>query len=156
MTSETYEAMLNRAMWYLGRRDYGTQELRQKLLRPRQNKPKPDAETADAVIDRLAELALLNDARYAQHLAESLSRKGYGERGIQFELRKRGIQEETAPPVGDGERLTELLQKKYAARLGDERGRQAVYQALIRKGYRHGDIQRAMRSTMEEDGFDGD
>jgi len=156
MTSETYEAMLNRAMWYLGRRDYGTQELRQKLLRPRQNKPAPDVDTADAVTERLAELGLLDDARYAQYLAEALSRKGYSAHAIQFELRKRGIQEEAEAPVEDGERLSELLQTKYAARLGDDRGRQAVHQALIRKGYKHGDIQRAMRNYMEEDSFDGD
>ena len=156
MISETYEAMLNRAMWYLGRRDYSTQELRQKLLWPRQNKPTPDTDTADAVIHRLTELGLLDDARYAQHLAEVLSRKGFGERGIQFELRKRGIDQEIEALAGDGERLAELLQSKYAVRLGDERGRRAAYQALLRKGHKHGDIQRAMRDYLEEVELDGD
>lgn len=152
---EPYPALWNRALWYLGRRDYGTRELRQKLLKPRQGKPLPVEEDVDRAIARMLELDLLNDERYAQRLAEALSRKGYGARGIAFELKKRGLEEAIEAPVDDSERLADLLKQKYAARLGDEKGRRAVYNALLRKGFSHADIRTAMKEYMEDE-FDGD
>ena len=101
----------------------------------------------------MIELGLLNDERYAQRLAEALSRKGYGARGIAYELKKRGVEEEADPPAPDEERIGELLRTKYAARLGDEKGRQAVYNALLRKGFRHADLRAAMREYLEEDAY---
>jgi len=152
---EAYEALWNRALWYLGRRDYGADELRQKLLRPRPNKPPPCEEDVHRAVTRLIELDLLNDERYAQRLAEALSRKGYGARGIAFELKRRGLEEGTQAPAEDGERLTELLRTKYASRLGDEKGRRAVYNALVRKGFQFADVNRAMKDYMEDE-LDGD
>jgi len=152
---EPYEALWNRALWYLGRRDYGVKELRQRLLRPRPNKPLPCEEDVDRAIERMLELDLLNDGRYAGRLAEALSRKGYGARGIAYELKRRGIEEEIALPAHDSERIRELLQSKYAAKLGDEKGRQAVFNALIRKGFNYTDVKKALREYMEEDA-DGD
>jgi SOS response regulatory protein OraA/RecX len=69
---------------------------------------------------------------------------------MRYELRRRGIEEEAAPPVEDAERLAELLQTKYAARLGDERGRHTVYQALLRKGFSYVDVRSAMKEYIEE------
>ncbi|MDR2686192.1 MAG: recombination regulator RecX [Oscillospiraceae bacterium] len=152
---EPFDALWNRALWYLGRRDYGANELRLKLLRPRPDKPAPLEEDVDRAIERLIELDLLNDERYAQRLAEALSRKGYGARGIAFELRKRGLSEEIEPPAPDEERIGELLRSKYAAKLGDEKGRQSAFNALVRKGFSYSDVKAAMRQTMEEE-FDGD
>ena len=155
--TESYERLWNRALWYLGRRDYGAQELQQKLARPRPNKPKPVPEDIDKAIKRLQELGLLNDERYAQRLAESLSNKGFGERGIKQELRMRGLADE-APEIEieDSERLAQLLQTpKFQRKLEDERGRRSLYQALLRKGFKHGDIRTAMRDYMEEEQYDG-
>jgi len=152
MNVESYERLWNRALWYLGRRDYGTEELRKKLLRPRPNKPAPVEEDVDRAIARLAELGLLNDERYAQSLAESLARKGFGERGIAQKLRERGLEDES-PELAeeDGAILQQALQSpKYQRKLQDERGRRTVYQALLRKGFRHGDIRAALRDYMEE------
>jgi len=148
---EPYDALLNRALWYLGRRDYGVQELRQKLLRPRPDKPAPSEEDVDRAIERMLELDLLNDERYAQRLAEALSRKGYGAKGIAFELKRRGIEEEIEAPVEDSERIGELLRTKFSLKLGDEKGRQAVFNALIRKGFSYADVKTAMREYMEDE-----
>ena len=153
--SESYDHLWNRALWYLGRRDYGSNELRQKLLRPRPDKPAPVEEDVDRAIARLLELDLLNDERYAQRLAEALSRKGYGARGIAYELKKRGVAEEAEPPAPDEERIGELLRSKYAAKLGDKKGRQSVFNALTRKGFQYVDIRLAMKDYLEEE-FDGD
>ena len=151
---EPYAALWNRALWYLGRRDYGVRELREKLLKPRPNKPLPMEEDVGRAITRLLELDLLNDERYAGRLAEALSRKGYGARGIAFELKRRGLAEDTQAPIEDSERLAELLQSKYAARLGDEKNRRAVYNALLRKGFSHADIRTAMKAYMEDEAYD--
>jgi len=148
---EPYESLWNRALWHLGRRDYGTKELQQKLLRPRQNKSIPSEEDVDRAIERLIELDLLNDERYAQRLAEALSRKGCGARGVAYELKRRGLEGAFETPVEDSERLKELLEQKYAAKLGDEKGRKSVYNALLRKGFGYGDINAAMREHMEGD-----
>jgi len=56
--------------------------------------------------------------------------------------------------VEDAERLAQLLQTKYAARLEDERGRQAVFQALLRKGFSYADVRAAMKDCVEETGDD--
>lgn len=152
---EGYDALWNRALWYLGRRDYGARELRQKLLAPRPNKPLPTEADVDRAMERLLELDLLNDERYAQRLAEALSRKGYGARGIAYELKKRGLAEEAEAPIEDSERLAELLHSKYAGKLGDEKGRRAVYHALLRKGFGHADIRAAMKDDLEDE-IDGD
>lgn len=151
--TESYERLWNRALWYLGRRDYGTQELRKKLLRLRPNKPAPVEEDIDRAIERLIELGLLNDENYAQRLAESLSRKGFGERGIAQNLRMRGLEDEAPElPADDKERLTELLQSpKFQRKLEDESKHRAVFQALLRKGFSHGDIRAAMRDYLEEE-----
>ena len=152
---ETYEALWNRALWYLGRRDYGARELRQKLLRPRPNKPLPSEEDIDRAIARLCELDLINDGRYAQRLAETLSQKGYGARGIAYELKRRGLEAQAELPIEDSERIRELLRSKYAGKLGDEKGRRSVYNALVRKGFNYADISRAMKDFTEDE-LDGD
>jgi len=151
--TEPYDALWNRALWYLGRRDYGARELRQRLLRPRPDKPLPNEGDVDRAIARLLELGLLNDARYAQRLAEALSRNGYGARAIAFELKKRGLDEVVEAPVTDSERITELLSSKYASKLGDEKGRQAVFNALIRKGFGYADIRNAMKDYLEDEAY---
>ena len=155
VSTEPYDALWNRALWYLGRRDYGSNELRQRLVRPRPDKPAPSEEDVDRAIGRMLELDLLNDERYAQRLAEALSRKGYGARGIAFELKKRGLEEEIEAPMDDSERIRELLQLKFSTKLGDEKGRQSVFIALIRKGFAYSDIRNAMREYMEDE-FNGD
>jgi len=146
---EPYDRLWNRALWYLGRRDYGSRELRLKLLKPRPNKPLPEEGDVDRAIARLLELDLLNDERYAQRLAQALSRKGYGARGIAYELKRRGLEAEA--PIEDGERLAELLHGKYEGKLGDEKGLRAVYNALLRKGFSHADIRTAMKDYLEEE-----
>ena len=155
---ESYERLWNRALWYLGRRDYGAEELRKKLLRPRPNKPLPIEEDVERAIARLLELGLLDDERYAQRLAESLSRKGYGERGIAQNLALRGLKDEAPElPTDDKERLAELLQSpKFQRKLEDETKHRALFQTLLRKGFLYGDVRAAMRDYLEEEQYYAD
>jgi regulatory protein len=160
--TEEYAALWNRALWYLGRRDYGVQELRLRLLRPRPNKPPAGEDDVETALARLQELGYLNDERRAQRLAETLRQKGWGLRKIQMELGARGlpaVQEDSGMEElpKDGDVLARLLETKYAAKLGEQRGRRAVYQALLRRGFQHADIRQAMRDYadgLEETGMD--
>jgi len=134
----------NYAMYLLGRRDYGTQELRERLLRPHPKREPPDEAHVEAALERLTELGLVNDGRRAERLAESLRRKGWGTRRIRMELRQRGLPEPDESPEGDSETIARLLQTKYAAKLRDEQGRGSVVQALMRRGFCYADIRSAM------------
>jgi regulatory protein len=78
----------NAALRCLARREYATQELRQKLIR----KYSPDL-VAD-VLGELIEQALLSDQRYAEMLVCSRINRGYGPRYIASELKQKGISAE--------------------------------------------------------------
>ncbi|MDR0530738.1 MAG: recombination regulator RecX [Oscillospiraceae bacterium] len=150
MPQEPYEALWNRALWYLGRRAYGTRELREKLLRRPPEKPIPAQEDVERALARLAELGLLNDSARARQLAEACARKGYGARRLQMELRRLGLENEAPPPPQDETgAIARLLETKYAARLRDEKGCRAVFQALLRRGFPAADIRQAMRDAAE-------
>jgi len=137
--------VLRYAMDCLSRRDYGTKELRERLLRPHPKREPPREADVEAALLRLTELGLLNDERRAERLTQSLIRKGWGTRKIQMELRQRGLPEpETEPEEGDAQVIERLLRAKYAAKLQDERGRRQVVQALQRRGFSFADIKAAM------------
>ncbi|MDR1464989.1 MAG: recombination regulator RecX [Oscillospiraceae bacterium] len=155
-TKSERQAVLDRAAFLLGRRDHSTAELRRKLLHPRSPKvPIPEEATVDEALERLTDLGLLDDARFARELSRTLTeRKGISPAVLRFELRRRGLEDgvvedvlteaEEMDPVA---RIEELLQTKFARKAADERGRRAAFAALLRLGYRHTDIRRAMRET---------
>ena len=149
---EADKALWNRALWCLSRRDYGTKELRERLLRPHPKREPPSEADVEAALLRLTELGLLNDERRAERLTQALIRKGWGTRKIQMELRQRGLPEpETEPEEGDTQVIERLLRTKYAAKLQDERGRRLTFQALQRRGFSFADIKAAMAQAGMDD-----
>lgn len=134
-----------RALYLLGLRDYSCHELEQKLY------TEATPEIAAAVVERLREVGLLDDERYAARLARSLSeQKHYPRRRIEQELRRRGISNgliQTVVSDLDGEDFEQalaLLQKKYYNKLNDPDSRRRVIAALARRGFSYGAIRRAM------------
>lgn len=134
-----------RALYLLGLRDYSCHELEQKLYTEA-----PPA-IAAAVVERLREVGLLDDERYAARLARSLSEgKHYPRRRIEQELRRRGISNGLVQAVvfdlegEDFEQALALLQKKYYNKLNDPDSRRRVIAALARRGFSYGAIRRAM------------
>lgn len=113
-------------------------------------------ESAVAAADRLEELHLLNDERYAQNYAdELLRRKKFTPRRIRQELISRGIDRETAEITTDAldfdakKCIIELLQTKYKNKFADEKGLRRTIAALQRLGYSYGDIRSALRELGE-------
>ena len=154
MTEEQLEALLEksqynrareRALYLLGLRDHACSELEKKLY------TEATPEIATAVVTRLQEVGLLDDARYAARLAQHLSEhKQYPRRRIEQELRHRGIHPDTicdALATLDGEDFEQalaLLRKKYYNKLNTPEDRRRVTAALARRGFSYGSIRSAM------------
>lgn len=147
----------NSALNSLDYRDHSTREIRQKLMR------KFDAQYVDEAVEKLAELDLINDERYARLYARELfEHKKFGKMRIKSELRARGIAAETANEAVDElfdeedpdniERIVDIIEKKYYNKMNDESGRKKVFAALTRMGYSFSDIREAM-SEFSDDEF---
>ena len=145
LATSQYNRARERALYLLGLRDYACKELEQKLY------TEATPEVAAAVVERLREVGLLDDERYAARLARSLSEiKHYPRRRIEQELRHRGISGVLIQTVlselegEDYEQALALLQKKYYNKLNDPDSRRRVIAALARRGFSYGSIRRAM------------
>ncbi len=136
----------DRALQILSFRDHSCGELRQKL----RLKGMPEA-AAQYAVDRLCELELLDDTKYAFSLAEELSlRRNMGAKRILSELLQRGIDRDTANEAVDAlesderETIAQLLETKFQGKFEDEKGRNRTLAALARMGYAYGDIRAAL------------
>lgn len=145
LAASQYNRARERALYLLGLRDYACKELEQKLY------AEAPPETAAAVVERLRQVGLLDDERYAARLARSLSEgKHYPRRRIEQELRHRGVSPLLAQAAveelegEDYEQALALLQKKYYNKLNDPDSRRRVVAALARRGFSYGAIRRAM------------
>jgi regulatory protein len=145
LATSRYNRARERALYLLGLRDYACKELEEKLY------SEADPVTAAAVVERLCEVGLLDDERYAARLARSLSEvKHYPRRRIEQELRRRGISPVLAQAAvsdlegEDFEQALEILRRKYYNKLNDPDSRRRVTAALARRGFSYGAIRRAM------------
>lgn len=145
IATSQYNRARERALYLLGLRDYACKELEQKLY------TEATPEIAATVVERLREVGLLDDERYAARLARSLSEvKHYPRRRIEQELRHRGISSMLIQTVlselegEDYEQALALLQKKYYNKLNNPDSRRRVIAALARRGFSYGSIRRAM------------
>ena|GEM_PF-5620946 len=95
-----------------------------------------------------------------------LARREHGAQELRMKLSRPRPREEPPPDetveevierltelglVNDQALLARLLEEKYNEKCHDERGRWSVYQALRRRGFRHGDVRAAMRDFAECD-----
>jgi len=143
-----------RALYLLDYKDYSYVMMFKKL---RENYPE---KICYDVCDKLAELGVLNDRRYAASLARrymEVKRFGYF-RAVQ-EMKLKGLSreliEEALEPYSDTDsvrqRIRELIEKKYLRRLETEDGEKKVKNALVRQGFSYADINAALSALREED-----
>ena len=142
-----------RALYLLDYKDYSYVSMFKKLS---ENYPE---QICYEVCDRLAELGMINDRRYAASLARKyIEVKGFGcHRAIQ-EMKLKGLSreliDEALEPYSDPEdirqRIRELVKKKYARRLSEEDGVKKVKNALVRQGYSFADINAALRGLDDD------
>ncbi len=136
----------------LSYRDHSEKELIDKLCQKGHKR-----EYSQNAAESLKDYGYINDLRYAQGLAESLLlRKGMSEKGIKFELSKKGISREIVDTVIESLdidpilRIIELLQTKYSRSISDEKGIKKTVAALQRLGYKWSDINSAFRQIEVE------
>ena len=142
-----------KALYLLEHRDHSKQELTEKIARTAASR-----EAAQAAADRMEELGLIDDRRFAQDYARELfARKGFGPRRVAQELRRKGIAQELVDelleayhdPEQNSRNIRRVLEKKYPAWREDEGARRRAFAALQRLGYSYGQIREAL--DVEED-----
>lgn len=147
----------NSAMYSLDIRDHSEKEIRQKLSR------KYDEQSVDSAVEKLLDLGLINDRRYAELLTRELfERKRYGKNRVRSELFRRGIAQDVINDVleeyeeenepDNVQTIVDIIEKKYYNKLLDEKSRQKTVAALVRLGYSFSDIRQAM-SRFSSDEF---
>ena len=129
------------AEYLLACRPYSVQGLRKKLA-----EKEFDETDIEAAIMALLGYGYLNDDEYARRLAESLRQRSYGPQRILQELRRKGVEAETAQevlaeqdeevePEEAEEQLDALLRKLNKGRPMDMKEKNRLAGALARRGF---------------------
>lgn len=149
----------NSALNSLDYRDHSEKEIRAKLMR------KHGAEYVDEAVEKLIELDLINDRRYAENYARELfEHKKFGKIRIKSELIAKGIASDIASETvislfedeepDNIQRIVDIIKKKYYNRMNDEVGRKKVFSALQRMGYTFSDIREAMSEFSDDEYYE--
>ena len=140
-----------KALWLISYRDHTCAELLNKL------KKDFSEEAAEAAVAKMLELRLINDEEIARRYASELHNvKHLSAQSIKYKLIAKGIDKDTAEEITEElmidpvEEITLLIEKKYANKLTDEKGKRRAFAALQRAGYHYGDIRVAMAPFLEE------
>lgn len=158
--------MMNKALDLLSMRDYSRRELSDKLVtKAWEKKEQKDMDLgslkqqASDICDRLEELGLLNEERFARsYVDELLRRKHLSKSGLKTALVQKGVQRDIIETVLEEvevdpvEQVKELLATKFKTRnLSDEKQRTRTVNALLRLGYRFSEINAAMGDPFEDE-----
>ncbi|NLD29511.1 MAG: regulatory protein RecX [Clostridiales bacterium] len=158
--------MMNKALDLLSMRDYSRRELSDKLVtKAWEKKEQKDMglgslkQQASDICDRLEELGLLNEERFARsYVDELLRRKHLSKSGLKTALIQKGVQRDIIETVLEEvevdpvEQVRELLATKFKNRdLSDEKQKTRTVNALLRLGYRYNEIHAAMGEWLEDE-----
>lgn len=142
----------SRALWYLSRGDLSEKRLSEKLS---MGGFMPSA--VYGAVDRMKELDLINDKRYAERLFEALCSAGASKKEILYKMQNKGISFALAKQLvndecenDEQERLRHLVSTKYALKLTDEEGVRKTFNALVRRGFSFSDVREVLKEYSEE------
>lgn len=136
-----------RALYLMESRDHSYRELFDKLEK------NYSEDICFEVCNRLAEIGVINDRRYAEKLCRQLFEvKKLGRYRVKQEMRLKGLGSEIIEEAMENfseedepfERLEKLVEQKYERYLTDRRGVEKVKNALARKGYSFGEIKEVL------------
>jgi len=158
--------MMNKALDLLSMRDYSRRELSDKLVtKAWEKKEQKDMglgslkQQASDICDRLEELGLLNEERFARsYVDELIRRKHLSKSGLKTALIQKGVQRDIIETVLEEvdidpvEQVRELLATKFKNRdFSDEKQKTRTVNALLRLGYRYNEIHAAMGEWLEDE-----
>lgn len=164
LTESARRKMMNKALDLLSMRDYSRRELSDKLVtKAWEKKEQKDMDLgslkqqASDICDRLEELGLLNEERFARsYVDELIRRKHLSKSGLKTALIQKGVQRDIIETVLEEvdvdpvEQVRELLATKFKNRdLSDEKQKTRTVNALLRLGYRYNEIHAAMGEWIE-------
>lgn len=136
-----------RALYLMESRDHSYRELFDKLEK------NYSEDICFEVCNRLAEIGVINDRRYAEKLCRQLFEvKKLGRYRVRQEMRLKGLSSEIIEEAMENfseedepfERLEKLVEQKYERYLTDRKGVEKVKNALARKGYSFGEIKEVL------------
>ena len=125
------------AVRYLTRREYGIEELRQKLIQRG-----ADSAMAETVVGQLADENLVSDERFTEMYVRTRMRNLIGPLKIRGELRSRGISDHLISAMMPDEQETwfdnasQWAGKRCQGEL-DYAGRAKLYRGLMSRGFTH-------------------
>ncbi|MBQ2016139.1 MAG: regulatory protein RecX [Clostridia bacterium] len=164
LTESARRKMMNKALDLLSMRDYSRRELADKLVtKAGEKKEQKDMDLgslkqqASDICDRLEELGLLNEERFARsYVDELIRRKHLSKSGLKTALIQKGVQRDIIETVLEEvdvdpvEQIRELLATKFRNRdLSDEKQKTRTVNALLRLGYHYNEIHAAMGEWVE-------
>lgn len=145
----------DKAMWLISYRDHAQKELVDKVAKDY------GRDAAQKAVDRLVELGLINDERYAyRYASDLLNIKHLSKNGAVRKLIEKGIDKELAYETVElldydaYESIKAIIDKKYARYLGDEKCRRRCVNALLRLGYSYSDVKSVLREYTDTDEYD--
>lgn len=126
----------------LGLRMHGKRELQNKLLKFF------DADTAAAAVDKMEEMGLIDDEKFAAAKADyMINVKNSSLMGTKMKLLSLGIDKDIVDNVllnfdeSQEDTIRDIIEKKYASKLVTP---EKVVAALMRKGFKYGEIKRVL------------
>jgi len=141
-----------KAMWLISYRDHSKRELETKIAKT------SDSASAKKAVERMEELGLVNDDKYARRYAEELiNTKHLSVRAAKYKLMEKGIDKELAEEILEElspdpkVHIETLIQTKYKSALSDEKTRRRAVASLQRMGYSWSDISAVLSEYIEED-----
>lgn len=145
----------DKAMWLISYRDYSKKEITEKVAK------ESSLDAAQKAVERLCELGLINDEKYAKRYAHDLiSLKHLSKSGAVRKLKEKGIDKDLAEMVVDEfdidycESIRAIVDKKYAKNLSDEKGKRRCVNGLLRLGYSYSDINSVLRDYADTDYYE--
>lgn len=145
----TAEEARKKALSLLERRDYGSEELKAKLI-----EKGASPSDAEAAVARMVQYGFVNDENYAAMVARHYAARGYGPGRIREELRRRRLGRELwdaaleeAP--SDADAAYSLFRAKMRGGSDKDAVRKASA-ALIRRGFSWDDVRAAAERCLAE------
>lgn len=145
----------DKAMWLISYRDYSKKEITEKVAK------ESSTDAAEKAVERLCELGLINDEKYAKRYAHDLIFiKHLSRSGAIRKLREKGIDKELAEitveefDVDYCESIKAIIDKKYAKYLLDEKGKRRCVNGLLRLGYSYSDINSVLREYTDTEYYE--
>lgn len=143
-----------KALWLISYRDHSKKELTDKIAKD------CDRTSAEAAVERMQELGLVNDEAYARRYAQQLLEvKHLSIKGVKYKLIEKGIDRALIDDilsefdVDSKEQIREIIDKKYARSLSDEKGKRRAFSGLSRMGFSFGDIKSVIAEYTENDEY---